>query len=77
MYTDLRSRCLERDNHRCCKCFSDKDITVHHKNKTMYDFVKRHGFDRNKITKDKDFYNDENGESLCRRCHFESHKKSI
>jgi len=75
LYYDWRNRCLERDGYKCCECFSDKSITVHHKNKTMYDFVHEYGFNKQKIIKDKDFYDDNNGESLCRKCHFKFHKK--
>jgi len=75
LYYEWRKKCLKKDEFKCSLCFSDKKITVHHKNKTMYDFVKQYGFDKDKIIEDKDFFNIDNGMVLCRKCHFNTHKK--
>lgn len=72
-YIDWRNRCMERDNRQCCRCPRKQRLTVHHRI-SMYEFFKRHGFDRDAIEKDKDFFDILNGETLCRRCHAKEHR---
>jgi len=75
-YYEWRSICLDRDKHRCRVCANDKKITVHHANKTMYDFVKEYGFNKDKIYGDILFFDIRNGITLCRGCHLKKHVSS-
>ena len=72
-YYAWRKKCLERDNYKCNICHGDKGLTVHHNIKTMYDFVKEHGFNKKKIHNDCMFHDIDNGLTLCRKCHLNKH----
>jgi len=74
-YYKWKKNCLERDKYVCKMCGSIKKITVHHMGKSMYNFVMEHGFDKNNIYNDPVFFDINNGETLCRRCHFLKHIK--
>lgn len=55
---------LERDGHKCVRCGSEEDLTVHHKDRSG-----RGGEEHN---------NDpENLETVCRRCHIEEHREEL
>ena len=75
LYYAWRKRCLERDDYKCRGCRSDEKITVHHK-KSVLDFVRKYGFDKESIEKDRSFFDIRNGQTLCRRCHFKEHKNN-
>lgn len=74
-YKNWRMSILKRDKYKCLKCNSlDRSkLTVHHRDKTIYDFIKEYGFDKAAIWEDTEFFSLNNGETLCRKCHFESH----
>jgi hypothetical protein len=72
-YYEWRKKCLERDNYKCNICHGDRGLTVHHGIKTMYDFVKEHGFNKKKIYNDCMFFDVDNGSTLCRKCHLNKH----
>ncbi len=76
LYYAWRKKCLERDNYTCSCCDSDKKITVHHK-KSMLEFVRKYGFNKELIEKDRSFFDMRNGQTLCRSCHFKEHKTNV
>jgi 5-methylcytosine-specific restriction endonuclease McrA len=59
---DWRKAILERDEYRCVKCFSDKDLHAHHIK--PWDQYPNLRFDL------------ENGQALCRSCHLSVHNRS-
>lgn len=68
--------CLNRDNNECKLCKSINNLTVHHVY-TLHDFVKIYGLDKESIEKDPKWFNINNGETLCRSCHFKTHINGI
>ena len=74
-YYRWRNCVKNRDENRCVECDSEKNLTVHHKYITMYDFIKKYGFDWESIYGDKMFFDVINGETLCRSCHAKNHRK--
>ncbi len=74
-YYSWRKGCLERDSFSCQECGDDKGITVHHK-MSMLQFVQKYGLNKDKIEKDKSFFDTNNGRTLCRACHFREHKSA-
>lgn len=74
-YYAWRNEVKTRDKEKCVKCSRSKNITVHHKYVTMYDFVKKYGFDEDAIYNDGMFFDVKNGETLCRRCHAKNHRR--
>lgn len=63
-YFYIRQLVLERDNYKCVRCFSDKNLLVHHKDRSG----------------NRGYYNEpnnhsENLETLCRPCHGKEHAK--
>jgi len=76
LYFDWRDKIRERDKNKCVKCGCEKDLTVHHRYVTMYDFVKKYGFNKEGIYSDNMFFDVNNGETLCRSCHAKEHGNS-
>lgn len=72
-YHIWKKQCLERDGYACVLCKCDKRITVHHVKVSMYDFVKKHGFNRQNIDDDPMFFDVDNGCAMCRNCHLRAH----
>ena len=57
-----REAALARDGYRCVRCFSEKKLTVHHKDRTGRGVDSGHNHDLSNL------------ETLCRRCHIEEHR---
>lgn len=74
-YYAWRNQVRESENYKCAKCNATKYLTVHHKGVSMYEFVKKHGFDLESIYADPKFFDVKNGQLLCRGCHAKEHRK--
>lgn len=75
-YYEWRKNVSEKYNCRCYNCGDQSKLTVHHKYVTMYDFVRKYGFNIDAIYSDKMFFDVNNGVLLCRRCHAKEHRKN-
>ncbi len=73
-YYEWRNKIRDRDHH-CVVCSSEDNLTVHHKNISMYDFVRKYGFDIKAIYADSVFFDVKNGQLLCRSCHAKKHRE--
>ncbi len=73
-YLKWKQTCLNRDNYQCVLCSQKENLTVHHKI-GIYELVKQYGLNKEEIEKDSIFFNTINGETLCRGCHLNTHRK--
>jgi hypothetical protein len=73
-YLHWKTDCLKQDQSKCQICKALSMLTVHHI-VSIYDFVKKHGLNKEKIEQDPLFFNTENGQTLCRACHLNMHRK--
>lgn len=74
-YYEWRKNILSRDGNKCYDCHKTKNLTVHHRYVFIYDFIRKYGFDKELIYKDKMFFDTNNGQTLCRSCHAKKHRK--
>ena len=74
-YYEWRNQVQSRDNFKCTICGSGDKLTAHHKYVSMYDFVRKHGFDVKSIYADNMFFDIKNGQLLCRSCHAKKHRE--
>lgn len=67
----------DRDGHRCVRCASVDQLESHHKTE-LADLIERHAI---KSSADArrclDLWDLDNGETLCRKCHYAEHGRTI
>lgn len=65
---------VERDNHTCIICGSDKSVVAHHLKPFMYIVNKYNLKNREDAKNNPELYNINNGVTLCKDCHNNFHK---
>lgn len=71
-YNDWRTEVLKKDNYKCTKCGSKKDLHAHHIIQ-LYDICEKYNMNKDKILNSKEFHDINNGITLCQDCHALEH----